>query len=212
MFGQMLRISYNRFAKSAGERSISLTDRTVFALQVVELMVQYNELKDWQKALELVVPTRKRAGEEQDRPGTRPRVETGEGTDRQEEEPAAIEGEIGRQRERLREGREDEGDGEMPCSVEKKGLESVCEAAQGVMQEKRPGGENRKEKETNEQVKGLAEITENKGEGGLEGLKMERADENGKSNEVIQKRCSLGGESLEGVHGDEKDPKELDRT
>jgi hypothetical protein len=46
MFGQMLRPSYNRFADPAVEWSILLTDSTIFVLQVVELMVHYNELKD----------------------------------------------------------------------------------------------------------------------------------------------------------------------
>lgn len=50
-----------------------------WAVQVVELLVRYKELHDWQKALELVVPTRKRAGDEPDRQATRPRVDSGEG-------------------------------------------------------------------------------------------------------------------------------------
>jgi hypothetical protein len=207
MFGQMLRTSYNRFAKSAVDWSISLTDRTIFALQVVELMVQYYELKDWQKALELVVPVRKRAGEEQDRPGTRPRVETGEGTDRQTEEAAKIEEESGRERERSGEGRENEGDGELPCSVEEEGLESTREAA-GVIQEKRLGGAKKKGKGIDGQGKELAKTAGNDGEGGSEGLERERADENEKKIEVGQTLSSLGGRVFES----EKDPKELDRT
>jgi hypothetical protein len=74
-------------------------------------------------------------------------VATGEGTDCKSKETAKIEGESGRGRGRSGEGREEEGDGELLCSVEEEGLESTCKAAEGVVQERRPGRGTRRGKE-----------------------------------------------------------------
>ncbi|GAQ79777.1 tRNA methyltransferase [Klebsormidium nitens] len=61
-----------------GEHLRLASSKVLTVNHVVELLVRYKELNDWQKALELVVPTRKRAGDEQDRLATRPRVESSE--------------------------------------------------------------------------------------------------------------------------------------